>query len=208
MKINVIVATRGRPQRAGGVVECARNLLSGLHDVQFIVAHDADDQESVDYFASFKGITPYPQPRPIGVGDVWNRAVRAFPAGMDLPMCDDEWIATPGWDGYMVNALTRGIGDYMNSVKLGVVAWFDPVQPAIASFFGMTAGWIEANGWVFDPRFPFWWGDSALAEVAVFATGDGMPGTSSLTFTSLPGNLNPRLRMRGQGGHRRIAHAP
>ncbi len=58
----------------------------------------------------------------------------------------------------------------------------------------MAASWIEANGFVFDPRFPFWFGDSALVEVAIFATGDGMPGTSSLRFASMPGNVNPRLR--------------
>jgi hypothetical protein len=58
----------------------------------------------------------------------------------------------------------------------------------------MTAAWVEANGFIFDPRFPFWWGDSALVETAIFATGQGMPGTTSLRFASMPGNVNPRLR--------------
>ena len=194
MKIAVIVATRGRPQRAGGVIECARNLLSGRHDVEFIVALDADDVRSIKYFGPFEGVTSYVQPRPIGVGDCWNRAARAYPADIYLALCDDAWIVSPGWDAFMVNALLGGIDGNKSSAQLGIVSWYDAQQPAIASIFGMTAAWVEANGFIFDPRFPFWFGDSALVETAIFATGQGMPGTSSLQFASMPGNVNPRLR--------------
>ncbi len=194
MKIAAIVATRGRPQKAGGVVECARDLLSGQHNVEFIVAHDADDQRSVDYFASFAGITPYVQVRPIGVGDCWNWAARAHPADIYIAMTDDFWMSTPGWDAMLAHALVSGIEGNMLSAQLGIAAFCDPVQPTIAALFGMTARWVETNGFIFDARFPFWWGDSALVETALFASGLGMPGTSSLRFASMPGNVNPRLR--------------
>ena len=196
MRIAVIIATRGRPQRAGGVIECARNLLSGRHEVEFIVALDGDDWRSIDYFGrfGFEGATPYIQPRPIGVGDCWNRAARAYPADVYLAWCDDAWIVTPGWDAFMVNALLKGIDGNLSSVNLGIVSWYDAQQPAIASMFGMTAAWVEANGFIYDARFPFWFGDSALVETAIFATGQGMPGTSSLQFASMPGNVNPRMR--------------
>lgn len=194
MKIAVICSTRGRPQRAGGVIECARNMLSGRHEVEFIVAMDADDQRTIDYFERFEGITSYIQPRPIGVGDCWNRAARAFEADFYLALPDDAWICTPGWDAFMVNILTTGIQGNLLPVQLGIVSWYDPVQPIIASIFGMAARWIEWNGFVFDPRYPFWFGDSALVETAIFATGEGMPGTDSLKFSSMPGNVNPRLR--------------
>lgn len=195
MKVNVIVITRGRAQRAGGVIECARNLLSGQHDVEFIVAMDGDDTRSIEWFAHFAGVTTFVRPRPIGPGDVWNRAARdAHPADFYLCLPDDAWICTPWWDALMVNGLTGGVDGDMASVRLGILAWHDAAQPTIASIFGMAAKWIDINGFVFDPRFPFWFGDSALVEVAVFATGLGMPGTSSLQFASLPGNVNPRLR--------------
>jgi hypothetical protein len=194
MKINVIIATRGRPQRAGGVVECAKSLLSGRHDVEFIMAIDADDRRSVDYFATFEGVTPYVQPRPIGVGDCWNRAARAHPSELYVAMPDDFWMSTVGWDAMMTHALLKGIEGNMISAQLGIVSFFDPVQPEISAMFGMTAKWIELNGFVIDPRFPFWWGDSALVETAIFATGEGMPGTSSLRIASRPGDVNPRLR--------------
>lgn len=194
MKIAVIVATRGRPQKAGGVIECARDLLSGRHDVEFIVAHDDDDRASVDYFAAFKGVTPYAQPRPIGVGDCWNRAARAHPADIYLALTDDFWMSTPGWDAMMAHALVTGVEGNRLPAQLGIVAFFDPEQPTIAALFGMTAKWVELNGFIFDARFPFWWGDSALAETAIFASGRGMPGTTSLRFASMPGNVNPRLR--------------
>ncbi len=194
MRIAAIVATRNRPQKAGGVVECARDLLSGQHEVEFIVAHDADDQRSVDYFAAFEGITPYVQPRPIGVGDCWNRAARAHPADIYIAMTDDFWMSTPGWDAMLAHSLVSGIEGNMLSAQLGIAAFCDPVQPEIAALFGMTARWVETNGFIFDARFPFWWGDSALVEVALFASGQGMPGTASLRFASMPGNVNPRLR--------------
>lgn len=207
MKIAVIIATRGRPQRAGGVIECARNLLSGRHDVEFIVALDDDDRRSVNYFGgsapdpywpgshtAVGNLTVFKQPRPIGVGDCWNRAARAHKADFYLGLPDDAWICSPNWDAYMVNALLNGIDGHPSSAQLGIVSWYDALQPTIASIFGMTAAWVDANGFVFDPRFPFWWGDSALVETAIFATGEGMPGTSSLQFASMPGNVNPRLR--------------
>lgn len=192
MKISVIIATRGRPQRAGGVIECARNFLSGAHAVQFIVALDADDQRSIDYFSTFPGVTLHVQPRPIGVGDCWNRAARAYPADFYLALPDDAWICTPYWDAIMIQILM--IGPHPIPVQLGIVAWFDALQPTIASIFGMTQRWVDTNGFIFDPRYPFWWGDSALVETAIFATAEGMPGTDQLKFASQPGNVNPRLR--------------
>ena len=168
--------------------------MSGRHEIEFIVAMDADDMLSIQYFANFSGITSYIKPRPIGVGDCWNRAAMDHPADFYLALPDDAWIVTPGWDAMMVQGLTQGTQDNMLAAKLGIMAWHDPEQPTIASIFGMTAGWVEANGFIFDPRYPFWFGDSALVEVAIFATGEGMPGTSSLRFASMPGNVNPRLR--------------
>lgn len=193
-RIAVIVATRGRPQQAGGVIECARSLLSGVHEVEFIVALDADDVRSIDYFGAFEGVTRFVQPRPIGVGDCWNRAARAHPADLYLALPDDAWIGTPWWDSLMADTLCTGLPGQMLPVQLGVVAWLEPIQPSIASIFGMTARWVEMNGFVFDPRFPFWFGDSALVETAIFATGSGMPGTDVLRFTTMPGKVNPRLR--------------
>jgi hypothetical protein len=194
MKISVIVATRGRPHRAAGVIECARNFLCGAHDVQFIVALDADDQLSIDYFASCGscGITSYVQPRPIGIGDAWNRAAKAFPADFYLALPDDAWICTPYWDAIMIQILM--VGPHPIPVKLGIVGWMDPLQPAVCSIFGMTQKWIDVNGHIFDPRYPFWWGDVALVETAIFATAEGMPGTDQLKFASQPGNFNPHLR--------------
>ena len=187
--IAVIIATRGRPQKAGGVVECARDLLSGRHHVEFVVAHDGDDRASIDYFSSFAGIVPSVQPRPAGVGDCWNRAARAHPADIYLALPDDFWISAAAWDETLVQTLETGLAG-----QLGIVSWYDPMQPTIAALFGMTAAWVEANGFIFDARFPFWWGDSALVETALFASGQGMPGAEALRFASLPGNVNPRLR--------------
>lgn len=158
------------------------------------MALDADDTASVDYFASFKGVTCYVQPRPNGVGDCWNRAARAHPADIYLALTDDFWMSTVGWDAMLAHALVDGIDGNKLSSKLGIVGFFDPEQPTIAALFGMTAKWVELNGFIFDARFPFWWGDSALVETAIFANGQGMPGTSSLKFASMPGNVNPRLR--------------
>jgi hypothetical protein len=193
MKISAIVGTRNRAQRAGGVIECARNLMSGRHNVEFVVALDADDKASIDYFAAFAGVTSYVQQRPIGVGDIWNRAARDHRADIYLALPDDAWICTPGWDAVMVQVLGEGLAGAL-PVELGIISWFDPVQPTIASIFGMTAEWVEMNGFIFDRRFPFWWGDSALVETALFATASGMPGTDALKFASMPGNVNPRLR--------------
>lgn len=176
------------------MVECARNLLSLRHDVEFIVALDADDRRSVEYFEHFEGVTSYVQPRPTGVGDCWNRAARAHKADIYVTLTDDAWMSTPGWDAMLAHALVDGIDGNMLSARIGIIAFCDPAQSNIAALFGMAAKWVGWNGFIFDPRFPFWWGDSALVETTIFASGVGMPGTTSLRFASMPGNFNPRLR--------------
>lgn len=198
MKIAVIIATRGRPQRAAAVIECARNFMSGSIDVDFVLALDDDDEASINYFCSLpsyarmsKEVVTFIRPRPNGVGDCWNRAARAHKADFYLALPDDAWIIAPHWDLVTANVLQQNGG---LPTQLGIVGWFDPAYPGITSIFSMAAKWIEMNGFIFDPRFPFWFGDTGLVETAIFATGQGMPQVDLLRFASKPGNFNPRMR--------------
>lgn len=191
MRIAVIIATRGRAQRAASVIECARNLMSGQSDVQFVAALDADDAASVAFFAAYPDVVSCVRPRPPGVGDCWNRAAREHDADIYVPLTDDAWFSEPFWDLKLIRLLK----EEPLCKALGVVGWMDIGQPTIVTLFGMTRAWIERNGGVLiDPRFPFWWGDTALVEIALFATGLGMPQSDQLKFVTRPGVYNPRLR--------------
>jgi len=193
MKIAVIIATRGRPERAAAVIQCARNFMSGQVAVDFVVALDADDQRSIDFFSKriAEDVVAYVAPRPDGVGDVWNRAAAKFQADIYIAVPDDAWIIGPHWDLVSVNVLKDEGG---LPAQLGVVGWFDPANPGVTSIFSMSAKWVEMIGHIFDPRYPFWYGDTALVETAIFATGMGMPQVDLLKFASMPGKFNPRLR--------------
>ena len=190
-KIAAIVATRGRPRRAAAVIECARNMTSGQHDVAFIAALDADDRASVDFFSAYEGVISCVQPRPKGVGDCWNIAASEHEADIYAPLTDDAWVVTPGWDALMVNALSSE----PLCEALGLIGWTDLDNPHQVTLYGMASKWLAMNdGVIFDARFPFWFGDTAVNEVAIFATGQGLPQLDRLRFVSRPGNINPRLR--------------
>ena len=181
MKIAAILATRGRPENAKTMLDVARMLASGKHDIEYIVSIDDDDEASLAFdFGARTNIGP----RPDGIGACWNRCVGLTDAEIIVTLTDDGVVAAHGWDQIIVENMTVP----------GVLAWNDTASPGQASNIIVTRQWIEEVGYFLDERFPFWFSDTACNELASFLTGNTIPIPQNLLMVHNGGTSNPRLR--------------
>jgi glycosyltransferase involved in cell wall biosynthesis len=167
LKFCVAIATRGNPKRAAAVLECAKSLSSGEHDIEFVIGCDADDTETYNYFRSqYPGVYLSVDARSGGVGAVWNRSFPKVEADIYCPFPDDSWIASPGWDEIIAREM-RQIDDW----RLGVLAWRDLANRGQCTLPIVTREWLDVTGKLYDERFPFWFYDTCVDELYSFITG-------------------------------------
>lgn len=198
MRIGVILATRGRPRQALGVIEAMRLMASGEHGVEFLLACDSDDPSwtglcfQAQYEASY--ISVYERERPAGVGACWNRVAALQTSDLPLydllvTLTDDALIATPDWDKIMVDTFASHPWAHPD---LAIACLNDTANPGQATLFAFRPSWFRHCG-LFDERFPFWHADTAIAETYSFLTGEHIP-MLPITAVLKPGVYNPRLR--------------
>lgn len=188
MKIAAIIATRGNPRKAGAVIEVARAMSSERHELEFITACDTDDTKTTDWLIRQYGssIRLSITDRPLGLGACFNR-VRTD-ARIVMCMGDDGYPATPYWDEVIARHVEATTGP-------AAFAWHDLANPGQPTIICASAEWRSLAHPMLDERFPFWWADTAAAEVFAFATGRQMP-VLPIVMANKP-KANPNLRDMG-----------
>jgi hypothetical protein len=186
MKIAFMLVTRGHPRRAAAVLEVAKALASGEHEITYIVGFDDDDIETRRHFAARNTELVSIGPRPDGVGAVWNRCVEAVgDADVYCPFPNDVFIGVPGWD--------YGIATYMAAYMkkdstAGILAWNDIATPKMCTLPIVSREWMKLlGGKLYDERFPFWFYDTAIDEIFSFVTGECVPIMEKLLLISNKG---------------------
>tara|TARA_R110000822_G_scaffold170213_1_gene310123 strand:- start:15422 stop:16249 length:828 start_codon:yes stop_codon:yes gene_type:complete len=193
VKIGLIIGTRGNPHRAAAVVETARALAGGRHEVGFTVSCDDDDAATVQHFTGYPGVDLSVGPRPAGVAEVWNRCIPVLDADIVIALADDGFIATPLWDEVIALIATEG----RFPRELLAFALHDTANAGQPTVLGGSREWIKRiGGKLIDDRFPFWFADTAYAETWSFVTGEYLP-ILPITIASRGGRYNPRLRDMG-----------
>lgn len=192
MKIAVILATRGKPKRALGVIEAMRVMQSGENEVRVILACDDDDPADTAGFFSAYGdpqITIACAPRPAGASACWNRCVRLTDAEVLMTMTDDALIVTPNWDAGIAHIFTHHQWPHP---EIAMSALQETANPGQGTLFVFRPSWFKHCG-LFDERFPAWFSDTAICETYSFLTGDMIPFLP-VHAALKPGEYNPRLR--------------
>lgn len=189
MKFALILASRGRPRRAAAVLECARLMASGKHEVEYVIACDDDDPaDTAGFFRFYDGVTLDCRPRGRGPGGCFQRnATRS--ADMFLAFPDDCFIASPNWDAEMADF----VRDAYPHRALAVLSWLNTAQPNQPTLIASSREWVDMAGF-HDDRFPFWFSDTAIAETWSFVTGRLIPIVPTLIAASRSQDWNPRLR--------------
>lgn len=191
MRIAVILATRGNPQRAAAVLEMARFMASGKHDIEYVISCDDDDPaDTAGFFRAYPHVTVSCAARPPGTMECLNRVVRSLDADVYLGLADDGFPVTEGWDEEAAKFLQTAFP----TPHLGLLAWTDNANPGQPTVMMATREWVAHTGRLQDDRFPFWFSDTCEAETWSFVTYRFMPVVPTLQIVSRGGRPNPRMR--------------
>lgn len=191
MKFAVLLVTRGNPHKAAAVMECARSLSSGKHEIEFVIGCDSDDPaQTYAYFRrEYLGLRVSVEERVPGIGAVWNRCARLVDADVYCPFPDDSFIGVPCWDELIAVSMEAAF-----PVKeLGVLAWNDTANPGQCTLPIVTREWLALSGQLYDERFPFWFYDTCVDELWSFVTGRNIPIIPDLKLVARRG-LTQRMR--------------
>lgn len=183
----LVVGTRGHPRRANAALEVALHFAHEPERVIPVVSIDEDDIEAA-HCQWGERIVVVSGPRPTGLGDVWNRAAHRVDAEFYIHAADDGVIASPGWDAVIDAALTA-----VPMRELAVVCLNDTTNRGLPTHPVVSREWIRLTGRWFDSRFPFWFIDSALNELAAFTTAAPVPIVNQVCVSVKNG---PTARMR------------
>ncbi len=174
MKLALLMVTRGNPKRAAAVIECAKALSSGKHEIDVVVGVDNDDFKTHSVLHQYGGLKLSFGDRPTGVGAVWNRIASEVKADFYCPFPDDVFISRPDWDDLIVSS------------GFHVLAWNDLTNFGQCTLPIVNREWFELAG-LYDPRFPFWFYDTCVDELHTFITGQRIPIPKALTLVSKKG---------------------
>lgn len=196
MRLRVVLNTYGRPAQALAVMEGLRALASGLHEVSYVLAFDAEDAETHLFlndinWAMPQGVTYDRRPRPASLQDCWNRnMVDPDEADIWLPFGDDNFCATPNWDDLIVQTLLGA-----PVPELAVLGWHDMANPGQLTVPIFAAGWLKAIAPepALDTRYPFWGADTAISETWSYVFGMAVPRPEYLLLAGMPGRPNRAL---------------
>lgn len=166
MRINVVLASRGRPNALIAVIVSMWKLRSGVNDLFFVVGLDADDTRSINAVADLDldGVPVLPS---IGqrstLGAIQNRCLTASDADAYVITTDRAFIITPGWD----EQLRLDMAAHPGRVLWLTSADPDPTHPVIPACVmdRMGGKWSQE-------MFPFWWDDTWLAEIEFLTHGN------------------------------------
>lgn len=175
MKFAFLMVTRGNPKRAAAVIECAKALASGKHEIEYIVGCDNDDAETHSVLHRYGDLRLSIANRPTGVGAVWNRCAAEVKAGIYCPFPDDVFISAPDWD------------EIIASAERPILAWNDLTNLGQCTLPIVSRAWLDLVGRLYDDRFPYWFYDTCVDEVHSFVTGQRIPIPKALTFVSKKG---------------------
>ncbi len=163
MRVNVCVPTRGKPDY---LVEYLSKSLANsvLSDTRFVIGFDEDDStaiEAMNRLPRSEKIICSIEPREDSLGAKYNRCAAIYDADLYVMAVDDTAVVTPGWDELAACA-ARTFTDGIGCVYLG----YDPGEPGLPACQAITRGFMDIIGYLCVPHYPYWWGNTALDEVA------------------------------------------
>lgn len=171
MRISVIIPTRKRIRQLTATLISLGTLSSGKHPIQFGVACDDDDKDTIEYLKTWRAegfqalsiLIGHGRPQSLGALD--NELARRMPADVYCVLGDDLLCCSVNWDEVIAEAMER--------LPYGVFWWKsatgdDSLAPIISE------KWRQAAGNLFTEHFPYWFDDLWLWELWQFTT-DAMP---------------------------------
>lgn len=172
MKIDVILPSRGNALRLVSVLTCFDALASGNHEVTYHVVCDMDDTLTWKMLSKVSlKIAVH-----VGSGELaprLNEAAMQSTADMVTCAADDTFPLAQHWDMVIEAGAQEGVPAF---------SWQEVNDPTNHTLLVFTRKWLEAIGCMTPEYFPFWFGDTWVAEVFELAFHQPMPIVSTLPW--------------------------
>jgi len=155
--IDVICATRSRPERAREMIESIRATATGF--VRITLGVDEDDPRLPDYESMVDVNLSIAKSAGGGIA-VANRLVKATDGEFIQIMSDDCLMLTDGWDEIMIRDCPSDHIAVLSGMTL------EQKMKRIVFHPMMTRRWVDIVGWVFQPEVRHYCVDWALEQMA------------------------------------------
>jgi hypothetical protein len=167
MNITVHMCSRGRPLQLVAALTSLQQNASGKHNVRYGVAVDVDDLATIGVCQTLRPTWPQGSgfrvgPRPVSMDALHNQLARDIPGEVYVGFCDDMLCVTKDWDAEIAKLVKENPN--------GVWWWSSNREGEFTQMPIVSEAWRKAAGGIFPEYFPYWWGDTWLAEVYVLAT--------------------------------------
>lgn len=174
MKIDVVLASRGNPLRLMSVLTCFDNLASGTNDITYRVIVDEDDELTVKAAKQIPlKIVLHEGSRDIPMAARINEAAMMSTADLVSGAADDTFPLTQHWDGVMQTGFDQGFHAF---------SWQEANDPENQTLIVLSRKWLDCIGRFLPEYFPFWFGDTWIAEVHELAFAKPLPIVSDLQW--------------------------
>ncbi len=165
IKISVLCASRNNTNELRTVIGALDMLKSRRNEIQYMVAGDLDDKETIDTIVgmNFACMDVYGccGERMPTLGQAWNKAAANLPGDVYAFVTDRTIPVTPFWDAYIADAYSKD--------PTRITWWTTNNGPIIPI---VPHKWYEAAGnQIFTDYFPFWFDDTWLHELSAMVHG-------------------------------------
>lgn len=172
MKIDVIVPSRGHPLRLMAVLTCFDALATGENDITYRVICDMDDP------LTFKvaDTLPFKVAMHAGSGPLskrMNEAAKEGGADLVTGAADDTFPLAQHWDGLLTIGAEQNVPAF---------SWQEVNDPTNTTMVVFGRKWLDAVGRMLPEYFPFWFGDTWVAEVFELAFCKPLPIVANLPW--------------------------
>ncbi len=158
MKIDIIIPSRGNPLRLMSVITSFDALASGQHEITYRVVCDMDDHLTQGVSNPLRNVG-LPVAVHIGSGPLSHRMNEAAADGnADIVSgaADDTFPLTQHWDEILNIGMSTGHT---------VFSWQEVNDPNNQTMLVFQRKWLDSVGRMLPEYFPFWFGDTWVAEV-------------------------------------------
>jgi hypothetical protein len=186
MKISILIPSRNRPRLLSAVITALHEMESGENEIIYCIGVDEDDWATRKVGAMFlqaDGITSAIKSKLnfyiidgsiLTIGGIWNYLAKFAEADIYSCLIDDAFPISPHWDKAMVDTAKTH----------PAFSWYETSAPSNPGYPTVTKDWLKSVGYISEDHYPYWFFDSAFAELVNFITNEGVPMCAGMSLFS------------------------
>ena len=181
MKIDLIIPSRGQALRLMSVITAFDNLATGEHDITYNVVCDLDDPLTWKALKQLPGVQVAVHAGAGPLAERMNTVAMECDADTVSGAADDTFPLAQHWDDIIAAGKDQGHD---------LFSWQEVNDPTNHTMIVFSRRWLKAVGRMLPTYFPFWFGDTWVAEVYELAFNRPLPIVENLQWGGKRGKTN------------------